>query len=138
LRVFDGRRQGDDARFREGGGALEAGGSGLRVGRRVLGVIDAAVERQHQLGAGLLVLGEERRFEFLDGGIALGRSARARLPWRLRRRGRHDEVRAGQGSERGEVCSAVFGGSLVLLYFSSTLYHAVWHLKTKQILYFQN
>jgi hemolysin III len=38
------------------------------------------------------------------------------------------------GSERGEVCSAVFGGSLVLLYFSSTLYHAVWHLKTKQIL----
>ena len=71
---FSGRRQGDDARFREGGGALEAGGSGLREGRRVLGVIDAAVERQHQLGAGLLVLGEQRRFEFLDGGIALGRS----------------------------------------------------------------
>ena len=74
MRVFDGRRQGDDARFREGGGAFKAGGSGMGKGGRVLGVIDAALERQHQLGAGLLVLGEQRRFEFVDGGIALGGS----------------------------------------------------------------
>ncbi len=71
---FSGCRQSDDARFREGGGALETGGGSLREGRRVLGVIYAAVEGEHQLGAGLLVLGEQRRFEFLDGGIALGRS----------------------------------------------------------------
>ena len=71
---FSGRRQGDDARFRECGGALEAGGGSLRECRRVLGVIDAAVEGEHQLGAGLLVLGEQRHFEFLDDGIALGRS----------------------------------------------------------------
>lgn len=35
---------------------------------------------------------------------------------------------------RAIVCSAVFGATLILLYFSSTLYHAVWHFKTKQIL----
>lgn len=38
------------------------------------------------------------------------------------------------GSVRAEVSSAIFGSALILLYFSSTLYHAVWHLKAKQIL----
>lgn len=32
------------------------------------------------------------------------------------------------------VSASIFGASLIALYFSSTLYHAVWHLKTKQIL----
>jgi len=38
------------------------------------------------------------------------------------------------GSLRAEISSAIFGSALILLYFSSTLYHAVWHLKTKKVL----
>lgn len=32
------------------------------------------------------------------------------------------------------VSSSIFGGSLVLLYASSTIYHSVWHQRTRQIL----
>jgi len=38
------------------------------------------------------------------------------------------------GSVRAEVSVSIFGGALILLYCSSTLYHAVWHLKAKKIL----
>ena len=41
---------------------------------------------------------------------------------------------ARMGSVRAEVSVAVFGSALILLYCSSTLYHAVWHLKAKKIL----
>ncbi len=38
------------------------------------------------------------------------------------------------GGAKSVVSCAVFGASLILLYLSSTFYHAVWHQKTKFIL----
>ena len=37
------------------------------------------------------------------------------------------------GTARHVVACSIYGSTLILLYLSSTLYHSIWHQKTKQI-----